>query len=241
MNRQRDADLTSLEFDDILSSVTNENQLSAGENDGTQPNIGSHEPSSKDSDDAPVSGVTSTYLAGLKEKLSRQMKGNDLPACYKTGTFWICPPHPFFAMRKSCHSVDGPIPDSLYHPVVFLWLPHLLSDKPILCQNLACKHFQQEGKPMTVKGWNDNPIARRVVDLDGLYYIMTKRVECATGCGQSVNLYDPSVLKQLEHGLASAFPAFLTHRSGIDKSLMTLIRAGIAHHLSSRAWSKILQ
>jgi hypothetical protein len=101
------------------------------------------------------------------------MKGKDLPECYKTGTFWIRPPHPFFAMRKSCHSVDGPIPDSLYHPVVFLWLPQLLSDKPILSQNLACKHFQQESKPMTVKGWNDNPIAHCVVDLDGLYYIMT--------------------------------------------------------------------
>jgi len=41
-------------------------------------------------------------------------------------------------------------------------------------------------------------------------------------------------------GLAAAFPAFLTHRSGIDKTLMTLIRAGIAHQMSSSAWSGVL-
>ena len=40
-------------------------------------------------------------------------------------------------------------------------------------------------------------------------------------------------MDQLEPGLASEFPAFLTHRSGIDKTLMSLIRAGIAHRVSS--------
>ena len=39
----------------------------------------------------------------------------------------------------------------------------------------------------------------------------------------------------------AAFPAFLTHRSGIDKTLMTLIRAGMAHRVSANAWSKILR
>ena len=48
-------------------------------------------------------------------------------------------------------------------------------------------------------------------------------------------------MDQLEPGLASEFPAFLTHRSGIDKTLMSLIRAGIAHRVSSSAWSKILR
>ena len=39
----------------------------------------------------------------------------------------------------------------------------------------------------------------------------------------------------------AAFPAFLTHRSGIDKTLMTLIRAGMANRVSSNAWSQILR
>ena len=56
-----------------------------------------------------------------------------------------------------------------------------------------------------------------------------------------MNLYDPDILDQLDPSLVDEFPAFLTHRSGIDKTLVTLIRAGIAHHVSSNAWSKILQ
>ena len=45
----------------------------------------------------------------------------------------------------------------------------------------------------------------------------------------------------MEYGLAAAFPAFLTHRSGIDKTLVTLIRAGMAHRVSSSAWGDILR
>lgn len=52
-----------------------------------------------------------------------------------------------------------------------------------------------------------------------------------------MNLYDPVILDQLDPGLVAEFPSFLTHWSGIDKTLMTLIRAGIAHRVSSNAWS----
>jgi len=48
-------------------------------------------------------------------------------------------------------------------------------------------------------------------------------------------------MQQLEPGLSSAFPAFLTHHSGVDKTLMALIRAGMAHSLNSSGWSNILR
>ena len=95
--------------------------------------------------------------------------------------------------------------------------------------------------------WNDNPVARRVVDIKDCYYILTQRFRCrkadasSSGCGRTLNLYDPDILAQLDPGLVDEFPAFLTHRSGIDKTLMTLIRAGIAHRVSSSAWSKIMR
>jgi hypothetical protein len=56
-----------------------------------------------------------------------------------------------------------------------------------------------------------------------------------------MNFYDPIIMDQLSPSIVAAFPAFLTHRSGIDKTLMTLVRAGMAHHVSSSAWSKILR
>jgi hypothetical protein len=73
---------------------------------------------------------------------------------------------------------------------------------------------------------------------------MTQHLQCDSrtgGCGKSMNLYDLIIMEQLEPGLAASFPAFWTHCSGIDKTLMTLIRAGVAHQMSSSAWSKVFQ
>lgn len=95
---------------------------------------------------------------------------------------------------------------------------------------------------------------------------MTQRVKCSSsnghqGCGKSWNLYDPFILAQLPKELAAEFPgviwlhlslsrenymanqfypAFLTHRSGIDKDLMTLICSGMANGLCANSWAKIL-
>ena len=91
---------------------------------------------------------------------------------------------------------------------------------------------------MHLKGWNDNPIARQIISLDQNYFIMTKRIRCRpenSGCGKTFNYYDPVILDQLDPSLVAEFPAFLTHQSGIDKTLMTLIQAGIAYRLSFSA------
>ena len=185
------------------------------------------------------SGIVRAYLLSLKERLSNEIEDSRLPKCYQQHQFWIYPHDAYFAMRKAEMSPDGLSPHPLYMPSVFVWLPHLLEGTTLKCQNPQCyKH------PLTIKGWNDKPVARRVVSLDGLYYVMTQRVHCdkrTGGCGKSMNLYDPVIMEQISPGLAEAFPAFLTHRSGIDKTLMTLIRAGIAHRVSSSAWSKILR
>ncbi|KAJ7465925.1 hypothetical protein FB451DRAFT_1486114 [Mycena latifolia] len=69
-------------------------------------------------------------------------------------------------------------------------------------------------------GWNSNPTARRVVDLDSCYYLLTKRLKCR-GCKKTCT--------------------FTTHRSAIDKNVMTLIRSGIAHGLTLLAWERILR
>ena len=59
---------------------------------------------------------------------------------------------------------------------------------------------------MTIKGWNDDPIAHQVIGLDQNYYIMTMWIQCRArhdqpglgGCGKSYNFYDPVVLKQFD-------------------------------------------
>jgi len=46
-----------------------------------------NEPSAKDRDDAPVSGVVRNYLIGIKERLSKELKDHGMPLCYKEGHF----------------------------------------------------------------------------------------------------------------------------------------------------------
>jgi hypothetical protein len=197
-----------------------------------------------DDGSAAPSGVLQLYLLSLKDAIIQEMKDGALPKCYRQQQFWIHQPDPYFAMRKALHSASGLNPDPLYYPAVFLWLPHLLDDRKYLCPMQGCDNYKKSTAPLTIKGWNDNPIAHRVVKLEGVYYIMTQRIQCAArtgGCGKSWNLYDSVILEQMEQGLAAAFPAFLTHRSGIDKTLMTLIRAGVSKRVSASAWSDILR
>ncbi|KAJ7017554.1 hypothetical protein C8F04DRAFT_979056 [Mycena alexandri] len=185
-------------------------------------------------------GIIALYLGSIKAKLTSEMSGNSWPTCYTQGSFWIHPPAPIFALVKQVN------PAPLYYPSVFVWLPHLFKLGTVLtCSNKECQHYHSTHHPITFKGYNDKPIARRVVALDRVYYVLTVRFHCKkqndSGCGQSWNMYNPLILDQLDRGLADCFPAFFTARSGIDKTLMTLIRAGIAHRLSASAWSKILR
>ncbi|KAJ7602432.1 hypothetical protein FB45DRAFT_702231, partial [Roridomyces roridus] len=200
--------------------------------------------SAPDESKVDTEGVISLYLTGLKSQLHNELEGGGKwPKCYDSGSFWIHPPAPFFTLQKKV------APSSLYFPSVFIWMPHLikLGGAELTCSNVLEQEAQSTLRPLTRKGFNDKPLARRVIGLDRIYYIMTVCMQCRVdgpgekGCGRSWNSYDPSILDQLDRGLAECFPAFLTARSGIDKTLMTLIRAGVAHRVSASAWSKILR
>lgn len=103
-------------------------------------------------DNNPSNESDSTISQYLK-KLQSGIKTNETPSAYRNGTFWIYPNQAFFALRKKVS------PTALYLPRVFLWLPHLLVDiKNIKCP--SCKNS------LSVKGWNEKPSARRVVDVD---------------------------------------------------------------------------
>ena len=196
-----------------------------------------------DPEDVSVSGIVALYLSSVKEKLQHELDSHGRPVCYENNIFWMLPPDPFFALCKSQSSTAGLDPSSLYYPKVFVWLPESLIGRGVI----TCWYYQDKSHPMTIKCWNDNPVAHRVVGLSGNCYIMTKHIQCrrsqnlnTTGCGDSFNYYDPVIMNQLDPGLVAEFPAFLTHRSGIDKTLMALIQAGISHRISASAWSKIL-
>ncbi|KAJ7146921.1 hypothetical protein C8R44DRAFT_845839 [Mycena epipterygia] len=158
-----------------------------------------------------------------------------MPDCYRQGTFWIRPMDRWFAVKKLNGTAKSSLPNALYLTDVFVWLPRLLLPLDFVFKCIFC-----EKDTMGDDGWNSNPVARRVVSLDSCYYILTKRLRCGL-CRKGCNMYDEKILAQLPVHLRNEFPAFLTHRSGIDKNLLTLIRSGIAQGLTPHSWERILQ
>lgn len=165
-------------------------------------------------DDAlPATGVVAAYLGSVKDKLACEMSGNGTPLCYQSGTFWILPKDGYFAM-SSLRASEGLTPESFYYPRVFVLLPYLLDRRKLTCQNSTCHYYKNKDHPLTIKGWNSDPVAHHVVDLKDSYYIITQCFRCRktdssgpTGCGRTVNLYDPDILEQLDPSLVDEFPA----------------------------------
>jgi hypothetical protein len=81
-------------------------------------------------------------------------------------------------------------------------------------------------------------VARHMFTLQSAYYIMTKIDKC-TLCWEAADVEpdkakkrskmgrDAQILPIMNFGRGNRFPAYLTHRSGIDKSLLDLLRAMI--------------
>jgi hypothetical protein len=185
--------------------VDSDSESEFGDSDDLADLLNGH-PSDEPSDDK-IHGIIHAYLVSVKNQVASAIQvAGGLPSCYKNGQFWIHPSHPYFAMCRAENTTGGLNPTSLYHPSVFLWLPHLLDTRVITCPNPDCKWYSNQFYPMSIKGWNDNPIACQVVGLDQNYYIMTMQIQCRAkhdqpesgGCGKSYNLYDPVILKQFD-------------------------------------------
>ncbi|KAJ7725545.1 hypothetical protein B0H16DRAFT_1781847 [Mycena metata] len=197
-----------------------------------------------DAEDTPEpQGVVQLFLTTTLNEVDRQINLHGTPDCYRVGnTFWILPKDRWFTLQEYKYKPKALSPEALYYPRVFVWVPTALlpGDFTIKCP------FCKSGK-MTGSGWNANPVARRIVDLDSTYYILSKRIKCRHGCKKSCSMYHDEVLAQFPEHLRNEFPetkapaAFLTHRSGIDKKVMTLIRSGISQGLTSHGWERILR
>ncbi len=105
-----------------------------------------------------------------------------------------------------------------YVPVKFLvWAPRKMGFD---CKCVECGH-----DVVHVKGWVEDPVARRVVDLDDTFYVATQRLECQkSGCKKTFMATDQRLLNQLPHHVQEMFPAVLTARSGMSKALINHIR-----------------
>ncbi|KAG2220944.1 hypothetical protein INT45_010697, partial [Circinella minor] len=207
-----------MEVEDMHQCDDDDNSSSEAEDDKTV------EDDSIDYVEAPI---LTEYFEKLQNRIVKDGKQGPQEYDQKHNTFWIEPPSPYFALYS------GPAdPKKLYYPRVFLWSPHRLVTTVLKCPDCRQK--------LNSKGFNTNPRARRVVDIDSCFYIMSSRYRCTNkSCKTSLNAHDNRILEQLPLHLQAEFPAYLTHRSAVSKHLGDLLRIvmqnGMGVHRLQRA------
>ncbi|KAG2216099.1 hypothetical protein INT45_001361 [Circinella minor] len=174
-------------------------------------------------------GVLANYFSSIVNRI--KVKDNGYPSEYRRGTFWVEPKAPFFALREQ--NLLNPTP--LYYPRVFLWLPHLLIDKPLSCSEPGCKEIK-----LDYKGFFSDPCARRVVDMHRCFYIISYQYICPK-CKTTIGSSDEKILKQLPDQLSIEFPAILTHRCAISNNLIDILRPCIQHGMGIANFHEMLQ
>jgi hypothetical protein len=81
-------------------------------------------------------------------------------------------------------------------------MPYRLWQVRLVCENSACEGHQLTGAGIYKR-------ARKVLDLDRYYYVVTENVECAK-CHKRYIAWSEVVLRQLDPGHRSEFPIILT-------------------------------
>lgn len=101
--------------------------------------------------------IIDNYLKDVQERVKRECKKPKpgKPQEYEDGTFWVKRKDPAFLLKDQAR-LD---PNELYHPRVFLWFPHHLSD------NLTCPRCTVP-TTIQIKEWSTKTRARRIIDID---------------------------------------------------------------------------
>ena len=172
-------------------------------------------------DDRELPGQLDAYLAAIIK--NAVTNAYDMSSGYK----WI---------RKSdvwsmlCKGWTADVVSKIYQPNVLLWIPDRYSGTKLKCP---------EGHHLVSKGAYDKPKGRRVLDVDGWFYLVQWRYECRACAKREMDeataaagAKAPSswgsgsrfILEQLPAPLRNEFKIFLTHRSAVTDSLALLTR-----------------
>ncbi|KAJ7664273.1 hypothetical protein B0H17DRAFT_952109, partial [Mycena rosella] len=125
----------------------------------------------------------------------------------------------------------------MYNARLFYWDPDLLVDGGINCPD--CHHkLERHGYTRP----------RRVVDLHDCFYLVGSRYKC-TKCTNaksgkktvSFNSWDAEIMQSFPPALQDEFPAYLSHRGAMSKSVFELMRTCFQYGLGSKQFSNSLQ
>lgn len=172
------------------------------------------------------------FEARLAESDNRGQDG--LPPLYRDHkTFWFPRRSTFFLLNEAY-----PTPQSLYNPRFFLWDPQALAPHSVTCP--TCKRVLVRHDSLK------RP--RKCIDQNSSFWIIGYRYRC-TFCRNPLSnnptvtfcSWDKRLLDRLPAALAEEFPAYLTHRSGISKSVFNVLRSCLQSGMGTKQFSNTLR
>lgn len=178
-------------------------------------------------DNNAASNLQASYVNNYLAEIQGRLRGKK-PIEYLNGTFWVRPKDPYFLLKKNSKDLRR-----LYSPRVFLWFPHHL------VENLKCPVCASS---IRIKGFNKKPRARRIIDLNDCFYLMTMRYKCQNkDTKHTFDGCNPGLVRQLPMNLHVEFPVVLSYRSGISKVLSKLLRPLFQHGIGPHRMAKVLR
>ena len=176
-----------------------------------------------------ANSIVDRYLRAIRQQIQKetsainnQLVDRWLTTMLQTNDYWIRTYH----AKKICSNLSIEFSEEGYYRDVFVWLPDIHWGL-FQCPNTHCK------KTVCTHGWPDH-VARRVQSLTGHYFVMARRYICKE-CKEKRDKRqdDPytwigsseAILTTLPYNAGSYFPAFLTHKSGLDNTVVDLMRS----------------
>ena len=111
---------------------------------------------------------------------------------------WYYPPQPSALYHQA------PAPDRFFAHPLLVWMPYKLWKVKVVCPNPACGRHQLTGAGLHKR-------ARRVLDVDRIYNMVTETLTC-TKCRANHVSWSQTVLKQLDLAHRSEFRVILTQK-----------------------------
>ncbi|KAK1904844.1 DNA ligase [Dissostichus eleginoides] len=121
-------------------------------------------------------------------------------------------------------------PDAFFQRPFFLWAPYKMWKYHLKCPNCAHK----------LTGSGIYKTVRRVLDLDGWYYMGTEYLECRS-CTKKCASWSESIRSQLDLDHQQLFPAVLTYRLSCDRRVLALMKGRTLGNSASRLHSFLVE
>jgi hypothetical protein len=149
---------------------------------------------------------------------------SDTHGAFSPATFWIHPSEP--AILLSRHRFD---PTLYYRPRIFLWLPHFLVET-LHCPKCKTGVLEKNGALCP----------RRITDINDNFYIVSWAYYCRKGCKGHFAGWSQALIDSLPRYVRLAFPAVLSHRSGLSHQVVTLLRVANQHKMGPNGIRSLL-